>query len=185
MRFTPEATENTPGIVRMYDLTNIKNIISQASVQCDYLIVYLHWGTEDSKYFEQYQRETARELFDCGADIIIGGHPHVLQGIEKYKGRYIVYSLGNFCYGGHTNPADKDTMIFQQTFCIKNGKLKKDDSRAKVIPCSISSSSQYNNFQPTVLSGGRKRTLINKINRISKGKHVTIKSNGQLGTGHF
>ena len=131
------------------------------------------------------QTSMGRYAIQCGASLVLGHHPHVLQGIEKYKGRYIVYSLGNFCYGGHTNPADKDTMIFQQTFCIKNGKLKKDDSRAKVIPCSISSSSQYNNFQPTVLSGGRKRTLINKINRISKGKHVTIKSNGQLGTGNF
>ncbi len=102
MRFTPEATENTPGIVRMYDLTNIKNIISQASVQCDYLIVYLHWGTEDSKYFEQYQRETARELFDCGADIIIGGHPHVLQGMEYLEGKPVVYSLGDFWFNGET-----------------------------------------------------------------------------------
>ena len=102
MRFTPEATETTPGIVRMYDLTNIKNIISQASVQCDYLIVYLHWGTEDSKYFEQYQRETARELFDCGADIIIGGHPHVLQGMEYLEGKPVVYSLGDFWFNGET-----------------------------------------------------------------------------------
>lgn len=102
MRFTPEATDHDPGIVRMYDLTNIKNIISGASLQCDYLIAYLHWGTEDSQYFEQYQRETARELFSCGADIIIGGHPHVLQGMEYLEEKPVVYSLGDFWFNGET-----------------------------------------------------------------------------------
>lgn len=102
MRFTPEATADSPGIVRMYDLTNIKNIISTASGQCDYLIAYLHWGTEDSKYFEQYQREIAQELFSCGADIIIGGHPHVLQGMEYMEGKPVVYSLGDFWFNGET-----------------------------------------------------------------------------------
>lgn len=102
MRFTPEAGTDSPGIVRMYDLTNIKNIISGASAQCDYLIAYLHWGTEDSKYFESYQREIAEELFACGADIIIGGHPHVLQGMEYLEGKPVVYSLGDFWFNGET-----------------------------------------------------------------------------------
>lgn len=102
MRFTPEATADTPGIVRMYDLTNIKKIISDASSQCDYLIAYLHWGTEDSKYFESYQHDIAKELFDCGADIIIGGHPHVLQGMEYIGGKPVVYSLGDFWFNGET-----------------------------------------------------------------------------------
>lgn len=164
----------------------VKDSINKAKkAKAKIIIVSFHWGVERTYEPTSLQTSMGRYAIQCGASLVLGHHPHVLQGIEKYKGRYIVYSLGNFCYGGHTNPADKDTMIFQQTFCIKNGKLKKDDSRAKVIPCSISSSRQYNNFQPTVLSGGRKRTLINKINRISKGKHVTIKSNGQLGTGHF
>lgn len=143
------------------------------------IVVSFHWGVERTYEPNSLQKSLGRYAIRCGASLVLGHHPHVLQGIEKYKGRYIVYSLGNFCYGGHTCPADKDTMIFQQTFTIKNGKLKKDDD-AKVIPCSISSVKSYNNFQPTPLSGSRKRTLIKKINRISKGKHVTVKSNGSI-----
>ena len=62
--------------------------------------------------------ELAHLAIDEGADLVIGHHPHVLQGIEKYKGKYIAYSLGNFCFGGNKNPQDKDTMIFQQTFTV-------------------------------------------------------------------
>ena len=156
----------------------VKDGISKAKkAKAKIIIVSFHWGIERSYEPNSTQTSLGRYAIRCGASLVLGHHPHVLQGIEKYKGRYIVYSLGNFCYGGHTNPADKDTMIFQQTFTIKNGKLKKDSS-AKVIPCSISSATSHNNFQPTPLSGNRQRTLIKKINRISKGKHVTIKSNG-------
>lgn len=158
----------------------VKDGINKAKkARAKIIIVSFHWGVERSYEPNSLQTSMGRYAIQCGASLVLGHHPHVLQGIEKYRGRYIVYSLGNFCYGGHTNPSDKDTMIFQQTFSIKNGKLKKDAS-AKVIPCSISSTSQYNNFQPTILSGGRKSTLIRKINRISRGKHITVKANGKI-----
>ena len=62
---------------------------------------------------------------DLGADLVCGHHPHVLQGIEEYKGKNIVYSLGNFCFGGNSAPSDMDSMIFQQTFTISDNGCKR------------------------------------------------------------
>ena len=69
----------------------------------------------------------AHSAIDNGADLVLGHHPHVLEGIEVYNGKNIVYSLGNFCFGGNSNPSDKDTMIFQQTFTVQNGELVEDN----------------------------------------------------------
>lgn len=102
VRYTQEATETQPGIFRMYDYEPLKEIIQKMSGQCDYVIAYLHWGTEDSKYYEQYQHDIAEELIDCGADAIIGGHPHVLQGFEYIKGKPVIYSLGDFWFNNET-----------------------------------------------------------------------------------
>ena len=91
------------------------------------IIVSFHWGTEKSNIPDDIQKTLAHLAIDQGADLVVGHHPHVLQGIEKYQGKNIVYSLGNFCFGGNKNPSDKDTMIFQQTFTVENGELVEDD----------------------------------------------------------
>ena len=116
------------------------------------IIVSAHWGIERNPTPESEQIEFAHSAIDNGVDLVLGHHPHVLQGIEKYRDRYIVYSLGNFCFGGSVNPADKDTMIFKQTFGFEDGKLIPEDN-VYVIPCSISSIGEHNNFQPTALEG--------------------------------
>ena len=143
------------------------------------IIVSFHWGIERDYYPSGNQKSMGRYAISEGADLVLGHHPHVLQGIEKYKGRYIVYSLGNFCFGGNTNPSDKDTMIFQQTFYIKNGKLMKKND-AKVIPCSLSSVSYTNDYQPKVLSGSSKTRLIQKLNNLSKGMNTSVNKSGKL-----
>ncbi|MDO5154367.1 MAG: CapA family protein [Eubacteriales bacterium] len=142
------------------------------------VIVSFHWGIERSYSPNYNQKNLARNAINDGATLVLGHHPHVLQGIEKYKGRYIVYSLGNFCFGGNTNPADKDTMIFQQTFTVKNGKVKKT-SDIKVIPCSLSSTAYTNDYQPRILSGASRTRVINKINNMSRTMGVTFQTNGK------
>ena len=72
-----------------------------------------------------------------GADLVIGTHPHVIQGIEKYNDKYIVYSLGNFVFGGNQNPPDKDTFMFRQTFTFYKEDLRLDDN-IEIIPASVS-----------------------------------------------
>ncbi len=143
------------------------------------IIVSFHWGIERDYYPTSTQKSLGRYAIDCGASLVLGHHPHVLQGIEKYNGRYIVYSLGNFCFGGNTNPSDKDTMIFQQTFTVKNAKLSSKNN-AKVIPCSLSGKTYTNDFQPRVLKGSAKKSLIAKVNRLSRGMHVKLTSTGKI-----
>lgn len=99
---------------------------------------------------------------------MLGSHPHVIQGIEEYKGKYIAYSLSNFCFGGNKNPQDKDTFIYKQTFNFEDNKLI-SINKPEIIPCSISSESNVNNYQPTPLNGTETDRVKNKLKNISEG----------------
>ena len=103
-----------------------------------------------------------RLAIDEGADLDAGHHPHVLQGIETYKGKNIVYSLGNFCFGGNSAPSDMDSMIFQQTFTVTEDGVTADNV-TNIIPCSISSEYGYNNYQPTPSQGDEADRILAKI----------------------
>lgn len=146
--------------------------------KADLIIVSFHWGIERDYQPNSLQKKHAHLAIESGADLVLGHHPHVLQGIEKYKGKYIVYSLGNFCFGGNTNPPDKDTMIFQQTFTFRNGSLDQGKP-AVVYPCSLSSVSNRNNYQPTPLSGKEKDRVLKKINRLSKPFGISFTKKGK------
>lgn len=93
------ANSRKPGMVSGYDPTILLEEIKKAGELCDYLVVYMHWGIEREEKPKDYQRSLGKQLIDAGADLVIGSHPHVLQGIEYYKGKPIVYSLGNFVFG--------------------------------------------------------------------------------------
>lgn len=148
-----------------YELTaEMKKAISDLKAQCDIVVVYYHWGIERDKAPMESQRSLAKQTIDAGADLIIGSHPHVLQGIETYKGKKIVYSLGNFCFGGNKNPSDKDTMIYQHTFSFENNELVQEEH--EVIPCMISSVSSRNNYQPTIVEGEDASRVLEKVNEI-------------------
>ncbi len=101
-KMTPQATDTTPGILRCYDPSLYLEIIRQTAKVADIVIANIHWGTEGSHKVEQYQRDLAYAMIDAGADAIIGSHPHVLQGIEYYQGKPIMYSLGNFWFNAKT-----------------------------------------------------------------------------------
>lgn len=145
----------------------------------DLIIACCHWGTEKEYYPDDYQTQLGPKCIDMGADLVLGHHPHVLQGIEEYNGKYIVYSLGNFCFGANRNPADKDTMIFQQTFTFVDGQLQ-EDLDARIIPCSLSSVSSRNDFQPTPLEGEEASRVIGRLNEFSKEMGVAIEPDGTL-----
>ena len=131
----------------------------------DLVIIMFHWGIERDYWPNSAQKELAYFSIDKGADLVLGSHPHVLQGIEEYKGKQIVYSLANFCFGGNKNPKDKDTMIYVQRFNIKNGELLSQEY--DIIPCSISSVTNRNNYQPTPLEGEEAERVMKKINKYS------------------
>lgn len=92
------ATSTRPGMFTTYDPTALLEEIKAAREQADVVVVYLHWGLEKKEYPEDYQRVMGKQFIDAGADVVIGSHPHVLQGFEYYQGKLIVYSLGNFIF---------------------------------------------------------------------------------------
>ena len=145
-----------------------KNIQDLKDEGAQVIIASFHWGEEKAEYPNDVQVELAHAAIDAGADLVLGHHPHVLQGIEEYKGKNIVYSLGNFCFGGNMYPSDMDTMIFQQTFTLKGGELQ-EDNVTNIIPCSISSVEDYNNYQPTPAAGEKETEILNKITQRSQG----------------
>ena len=93
------ASSDKPGMLVTYDPTLTIEEIGKLDEVCDYVVVYVHWGIERAERPEEYQRTMGKQYIDAGADLVVGSHPHVLQGIEFYKGRPIVYSLGNFVFG--------------------------------------------------------------------------------------
>lgn len=147
-------------------LTSMKQDIENMKQEADMVAVYFHWGVERDYKPNEVQKKFAYNAIDYGADLVVGSHPHVVQGIEKYNDKYIVYSLGNFCFGGNKNPGDKDSMIYQQTFNFEENKLVSIDE-PNVIPCSISSTSSRNDYRPTVLEGAERERVFDKINDIS------------------
>lgn len=92
------ATKYQSGVFTTYDPTQLLAEIQTAKEVCDFVVVYVHWGVEQSEQPEDYQKELARQYIDAGADAVIGSHPHVLQELEYYQGKPIVYSLGNFIF---------------------------------------------------------------------------------------
>ncbi len=145
----------------------------------DLVFACCHWGIEREYYPEDYQKSLGRKCIDWGYDLVIGHHPHVLQGIEEYQGKYIVYSLGNFCFGANRNPPDKDCMIFQQTFTFLDGE-KQEDREIRVIPCSVSSVGSRNDYKPTPAEGEEFRRILDKINECSRDFGVEFDQEGYL-----
>ena len=131
----------------------------------DLVVTMFHWGDEGHHKRNLAQKKMAYFSIDSGADLVLGSHPHVLQGIEEYNGKQIVYSLGNFCFGGNKNPSDKDSMVYVHKFNFKNNELISQEY--EVIPCSISSLQKRNNYQPTPLEGKDAERVLKKIDNYS------------------
>lgn len=143
--------------------------IQKVKTETNIVLVSMHWGVEYYNNPEPYQKDYARRMIDAGADLIVGAHPHQLQGIEQYNGKYIVYSLGNFAFGGNENAvkAARDTMIVRPRF-KKDSAGKPYCSGMTIVPFAESSApdAAVNNYRPIPLYGEDaarvKRTLISR-----------------------
>lgn len=149
-----------PGMFTAYDQAPLLNEISDLSSQCDYTVVYLHWGIEKDEYPQEYQRKLAYACIDAGADLVVGSHPHVLQGFETYKGKLIAYSLGNFLFSNSTNPT-----VLLQVHIKEDGTLA-----ASLIPCARVNGQMQKNTAPAA--------LFSHLTELSYGVQVTADSDG-------
>ncbi len=145
----------------------------------DIVIAAMHWGGDKVHELEENQYIMGKWCIDRGFDLVLGCHPHVLQGIEKYNGKYIVYSMGNFCYGGSKNPAEKESMIFQIKFSFAEGVMQ-EETEAKIIPCRLSSVTNQNDYCPVILEGEEAQKVIAQMNGYSEEFGVVIDEEGNI-----
>lgn len=141
--------------------------IQRVKTENNIVLVAMHWGTEYRDNPDAYQPDYARRMIDAGADFIVGGHAHQLQGIEQYNGKYIVYSLGNFAFGGNEKAvkAARDTMIIRPRFKKDAETGKPYCSGMTVIPFAESSAPDrdVNNYRPIPLYGSDAARVKNTI----------------------
>lgn len=159
---TKEADEDSGGVLRCYDTTIFKEVIKKAKDTSDYVIALVHYGKEYSHALEDVQIESSHEYIELGADVIIGTHAHVLQGIEFYNNKPIIYNLGNFIF----NNENIDTGIFQIKL-DKEGNMK-----YYFIPAYQSGEYTY------LLDNEESKKLISNINKWSI--NVTIDLNMEI-----
>ena len=159
---TPEATEESGGVFRCYDPTELKKVLTDVKKQSDIVVLLVHWGAEGSHDLEDVQTTTSKEYIDSGADIIIGTHAHRLQGMEFYKNKLIAYNLGDFIFNAYT----EETGILTVTISDK-GKLT-----YKFIPCL--QENEYTSF----LDDSDKENLITEMNTWSI--NVFLDSDGNI-----
>ena len=148
---TPGATETTPGVFRCYDNTLLKETIKEVKEKSDYVVLLIHWGKEDSHELEEVIKVTGKEYIDEGADLIVGSHAHLLQGMEFYKNKLIAYNLGDFIFNRET----KDTGILSVTL-NNSGNLT-----YKFIPC------KQEDYKTSLLYNTEKERVLNNMNTYS------------------
>lgn len=146
------------GLWGEHGTTPIINKIKEAEEKSDYQVVFYHGGTEGIHKPEEWKQRASRKLIDNGADLVIGNHPHVLQPIEEYNGKTIVYSLGNFCYGGHRQPKNR-TVIFQKTLTIDKKTMNVNLETDNIIPCYVYTKNT-NNYQPTPITNEEEKQRV-------------------------
>ncbi|MFB5267503.1 CapA family protein [Paenibacillus enshidis] len=164
------AGANRAGVAGVYDPAAAVQAIRKASKKADLVIVTTHWGKERASVLEDHQPELAHAFIDAGANLVIGSHPHVLQGLEMYKGKWIAYSTGNFIFSKSVTEATQDTAVFQAS-CSKDGACA-----MKLIPCRAELG------QPIPLSGEKAAKILKKVENMSS-PNVSIDSTGRAAAG--
>lgn len=159
---TPEAGKNSPGVFRTYDDRKYVREIRKAGKKADYVIAYVHWGTEYSTALEDAQVQQAKDYINAGADAVIGAHTHCLQGVGYYKGVPIIYSLGNFWF----NEKTLYTTVLEVDI-TKQGKLN-----AKMLPCLQSGKETKLLTKPSKI-----KKFVKYVNKISKNARLDSRGN--------
>ena len=143
---TKGATETSPGVFRCMNSEKLLEVIREMKDECDFVVAYLHWGTEGTEKVDDWQRKLAKDVAEAGADLIIGDHPHVLQGIDTAGGVPVIYSLGNYLF----NSKAQDTCLFEAVVDpVTSGLLS-----LRFLPC------RQEGCRTKLLSGPEKQRVI-------------------------
>ncbi len=146
---------NDPGVIER----DIRQLREQG---CEYIVYQCHWGTEYQKNHNALQEAMAKNCIRNGADLVIGHHPHIVQGIEYYQGKPIIYSLGNLVFGGTISLSDYDAMLVQVLVSFGEGE-KQTEIRPVPILTSSEASDKINNYCPVIAEGEQYEAIMNRI----------------------
>jgi len=148
-------------------LWRVRAAVAARKTAGNLVIVSFHWGLEGVHEVIDVQRALGRAAIDAGADLILGTHPHVIQGIETYRGRRIVYSLGNFVFGGNVNPTDKEAIVYRASFTAADGRMA--PSGEEIVPVRVTTAPERNDFRPIALEGEDRARVLARIATYSEG----------------
>ena len=155
-----------------FEKSEIINVIKAARQKCDLLIVSIHWGREYKHTPTSYCQDMGPRMIDAGADLVIGNHSHVYGTIYQYKGKYIIYSLGNFVFGGNNDPDYQECTIFRQTFTVSKGQSV--DAGVDIIPARVSSNPKYNDFKPMIMEPAEGLKQLKRVASVSNFDPLTV-----------
>ncbi|TYP71146.1 CapA family protein [Paenibacillus methanolicus] len=162
-----KAAPDRAGVAEAYgDAKQGIEAIKAAKSKADLVVVMVHWGIEKADKPQEYQKQLGRNFIDAGADLIIGSHPHVLQGFETYKGKWIAYSLGNYIFNMTKTEKTKDTGVLDAV-CASSG-----NCQLQFHPM------RSNQSQPVPLEGEEAKALLARLSGISLG--ATVDSQGYV-----
>ncbi|MBM7713381.1 poly-gamma-glutamate synthesis protein (capsule biosynthesis protein) [Bacillus thermophilus] len=148
-------------------LHNIIKDVKKYKRKDNLVIVNMHWGIEYKQTPVAYQTKFGRAALDAGADIIVGHHPHCLQSIEKYNGKYIIYSMGDYAFGADPTLKSRETAIFRLTFAKENGSVVTKGLRIAPALENSNNSETENNYQPLPVFGEKAKEIVDELTRIS------------------
>ena len=154
--YTKEATEDRAGVLKTLNPDKFLEVIKEAESKSDYVIAFVHWGTENTNYYEGDQVELAKQFADAGADVIIGGHTHCLQGIDYVKGVPVIYSLGNFWFNYKTIDSGISQVVID-----RDGEIE-----FRFLPC------VQKNCRTYMAESEERQRIIDFMNRISGDAHI-------------
>lgn len=132
---------------------------------CQIVIASFHWGSEYRDDFTAEQRNIGRAALRAGADVVVGHHPHIVQGVEAYEDKYILYSLGNLVFGGNVDPDDRDALAARLTFTVYEDHA--DAPALTLVPLRLTALDEGTDYRPVLAAGEEAERILSRVLRRS------------------
>lgn len=142
-----------------------KDVAALREAGCQIVIASFHWGSEYREDFTAEQRSIGRAAIKAGADIVLGHHPHIVQGVEAYQDTYILYSLGNLVFGGNVDPDDRDALAARLTFTVYEDHA--DAPQMSLVPLHLTALSDGTDYRPLLAEGEEAARIVKRVLRRS------------------
>ena len=153
-----------------------KDVKALREMGCQIVIASFHWGSEYRDDFTAEQRSIGRAAIKAGADIVVGHHPHIVQGIERYQDTYILYSVGNLVFGGNVDPDDRDAYAARLTFTVYEDRC--DPPELTIVPLRLTALDEGTDYRPVLAGEEDAQRIVNRI--LKRSSNMTDFENGTL-----